>query len=119
MLSAELSTGHFFGPGETLTRPDPLSHEFYIHKFIIQGSNREHYMKNCRMISEEKKDKYFSSGLVMFPAWGWKNDLECFFTTAVSKSRQQKDCKRQMLVKCIRGLIWAGLNSEVWIDFIL
>ena len=32
---------------------------------------------------------------------------------------QQKDWEYQMLVRCIRSLIWAGLNSEVWTVFIL
>ena len=42
-----------------------------------------------------------------------------FFKTAIS--RQQKDCKYRMLVKCNRGLlIWTGLtNSDVWTVCIL
>ena len=46
-----------------------------------------------------------------------RSGVVLFFKIVVS--RQQKDCKYQMLVKCIRSLIWAGLNSDVWKVFIL
>ena len=54
----------------------------------------------------------------MFPK-GEKDDLGCIVLFFKIVLRQQKHCKYQMLIKCIRSLIWAGLNSEVWIVFIL
>ena len=131
----ELSTGHFSWtqpdptrPGETLTRPDPglltdkksdptwpdqtLPYTYTMfHEFNMQVANREQYTIVAWFRGKQWEIFLFRFCNVISRG-GKRSRVVLVYKTVVS--RQQKDCKYQMLVKCIRGLIWAGLNSEVW-----
>ena len=80
------------------------------HEFNLEVAIREQYavdVYNCRMILRETvnlKNIYRQDpGLVIVP--------KCEKT--ILSGHIFQDCKYRMLVKCIRGLIWAGLNPAV------
>ena len=136
----ELSTGHFSWtrPDPTRrnvdptrdcrqkvwpdpTRPDPTRPTLIIMYYVsrvqwIQVANREQYTIVAWFRGKQWKIVLFRFCNV---SGRWKKDLKWSYFSKTVVSRQQKDCKYQILVKNIRGLIWAGLNSEVWTVFIL
>ena len=87
-------------PTKSLTQHDPLHMYYMFLGFNIQFANRNdiQYLHDF----EGNSENYFISGLVMFPEGEKKRSrVVLFFKTVVS--RQQKDCKYQMLVKCIQA----------------
>ena len=102
------------------TRPDPP----YVYNYVLCFRNSTVKLPTGNNIQflhnfEENSGQFLSSGLVMLPEGGKTILCSLIFQDRSRGNMQLQVCKYQMLVKCIRGLIWVGQNSEVLTIFIL
>ena len=103
-------------PTTSLTRPDPPSGGSG--RFLsFLSCQQERYTIVAWFRGKQWKLFLFRSCNV-FRGWRGTKFEWSYFSRPWSRGNK-KDCKYHELVKCIRGLIWAGLNSEVWTVFIL
>jgi len=102
-------------PIKSLTRLYPLNVLSFVRSTMMLPTGN-----NIQLLHDFEGNcgKYFSSGLVMFPA----EDEKTISSGLIFQDRNLEatsNCKYQMIAKCIWGLIWAGLNSDFWTVFIL